>query len=95
MATARKVQSNILPRFEHGCDRCLFLGSLDGSDLYYCRACGDYIRRYGSEDWERDVNPIPAKGTPLAFAHVLLVKHLHDIKDLWTNAKAHAYKTTS
>jgi len=33
---AKFVSGNVSPRFEHDCDKCKFLGILDGNDLYSC-----------------------------------------------------------
>ena len=42
------------PLYQHNCERCVFLGSYDGSDLYYCKATfghpqGTVIARHSSE----------------------------------------------
>jgi hypothetical protein len=38
------------PKYDHDCDRCQFLGTFDGHDLYYCPGGGPtIIARYSSD----------------------------------------------
>ena len=47
---ARLVARNIKPKFARDCEACLFVGRLDGQDLYLCGGDGSYLRRYGNEE---------------------------------------------
>jgi len=74
MATnvARRVASNVSPKFTHDCDACKFLGRLNGEDLYFCPNGGDFVRRFGNEGHEYGSFGSEApEGTPYAFAKAL------------------------
>lgn len=47
----RLVSVEISPFFTHDCVHCVYLGSYDGNDLYYCDAGGEQtvIARYGND----------------------------------------------
>lgn len=45
---ARCVRKNVRPRYAHDCEDCVFVGSLDGKDLYVCSKTGEFVSRYGS-----------------------------------------------
>jgi hypothetical protein len=45
------------PNYQHDCDTCIFLGTYNNHDLYFCNPCGTYvsctvIARYGNEPHE-------------------------------------------
>lgn len=52
MAIAKFVSFVSAPRFQHDCNKCRFLGILNGDDLYTCEGVGGktYILRHGHED---------------------------------------------
>lgn len=37
------------PRHQHDCEECVFLGTHERYDLYYCKANPTVIARYGTE----------------------------------------------
>jgi len=41
-----------MPRYEHDCDRCIFLGEDGIYDLYYCDRTPTVVCRYGNEGRE-------------------------------------------
>ena len=57
------------PRFNHSCDRCQYLGTFDGYDLYFCPGkdkCFDTVlARYGNKDHKY------LSGIPVAYSHSL------------------------
>jgi hypothetical protein len=74
---AKLVRRNVKPAFEHDCPKCRFLGSLDGQDLWYCEASGDYIRRFGSEPSENgSLGCLTPPGSPYSLAHQIVVRRL-------------------
>jgi hypothetical protein len=38
------------PKFKHDCSNCVFIGRMEGHDIYRCRK--SVIARYGDEGWE-------------------------------------------
>lgn len=50
---AKLIARNVSPTFAHDCPHCLFLGTLDGCDLYYCprtaNRFGEICYRHGND----------------------------------------------
>lgn len=96
MSLASIIARNVRPCFKHDCKHCVFLGSLDGQDLYVCTAHGGttYQRRmssrpdhYGSVD--APSVPLLAKGSPYALAAALdAIRHSRG-----KGFRANAYRT--
>lgn len=38
------------PKHDHDCDCCVFLGSLNGTDHYFCPSQGELVQRLSSRD---------------------------------------------
>ncbi len=74
---ARPVSpAHIAPLFAHDCDRCRFVGRLDGQDLYVC-SNGEYARRFGNEGHEYgSLGDMAPEGTPYAFIKALVQRGL-------------------
>ena len=75
--------SPIVPHFVHDCDKCQYLGRLNGEDLYYCPQDETFVRRFGDRDSDNGAMPVdvilttPAfTGTPYSFANVLHTRRL-------------------
>jgi len=67
MSTATITDRNVSPTFTHDCEDCLFLGSLDGDDLYVCK--DGYTRRFGNDGEQcGSLGSLAPAGTPYAFA---------------------------
>lgn len=69
---ARPVAVASSPIHQHDCEDCMFLGSIDGKDMYHCAADGCYIKRTGSRPEQNgalsmDFAPFPP-GTEYALA---------------------------
>lgn len=47
---AHIVARNVNPTFKHDCCRCVFLGKLDGKDLYFCPGEESVVIRNGSNE---------------------------------------------
>jgi hypothetical protein len=71
---AKLVARNVNPRFSHDCARCLFVGQLDGEDLYACGAGGEasLVRRFGDDG--PDYGSLPAEFRPEGSAYALAGK---------------------
>ena len=48
MKVARLIKENVRPFYKHDCDQCVFLGRLDGKDLYVCNET-NFIGRFGDK----------------------------------------------
>jgi len=71
MSTASIASRNVSPTFQHDCDCCRFLGSLDGADLYVCK--DGYVRRFGNDGPEYgSLGNLAPAGTPYALAAKLV-----------------------
>ena len=82
MKIARPISKlTVRPQHDHDCNKCNFIGSLDGADLYYCPVLGgdaSIIVRRSSEPsdnsaWGLDWGKPPA-GSPLAAAFAILAR---------------------
>ena len=72
---AKLTARNVRPLHTHDCTACVFLGILDGLDLYACKD-GSLIRRFGerSSYGSLPADIAPPAGSPYAFAAVLLAR---------------------
>jgi hypothetical protein len=56
-----------MPLHTHDCDACVYLGTLRGTDHYFCPKDKSLIQRFGSEGWEycawplADISLLPAQ----------------------------------
>lgn len=69
---ARPIRFATAPKFLHDCAECMFLGTVDGIDLYHCPGDGCYIKRTGDRPEQNgalsvDFAPFPP-GTEYALA---------------------------
>ncbi len=55
-----------MPLHTHDCDACVYLGSLNGTDHYFCPRDKSLIQRFGSNGWEYLHGPWQ---TSLCFPH--------------------------
>ena len=77
------------PHFTHDCDKCRYLGRLNGEDLYYCETHDEYVRRfghmgpcYGSVSADLVHGTLFFTGTPYAFAALLSTRKMPPLA--WT-----------
>lgn len=44
----------VVPRYQHDCDKCQFIGIDVEYDIYFCKNCdgGTWIARYGDDGYE-------------------------------------------
>lgn len=68
------VQITNQPKFEHDCDRCVFLGHALDADLYFCLSAPTVIARYSS--WESDyISGMALVGFDIRLAAALGLAH--------------------
>jgi len=73
---ARTVAPSATPAFTHDCDRCRFVGRLDGEDLYVC-ANGEYARRFGNEGHEYgSLGDMAPEGSPYNLIRAIVARKL-------------------
>jgi hypothetical protein len=75
------------PKFTHDCNACVFLGHLDGNDLYICDGDPAYVARFGDDGPDCRslptfvVNRIMANGTGHDLdAGIRMAYRVNDIK---------------
>lgn len=76
------------PKFEHDCERCVFLGHFDENDLYFCGQDGvgpTVLARYDSDGpaytsglFQAGNNPHITEGTRRAIGRKLLTEEIVD-----------------
>lgn len=54
-----------MPKFQHDCSRCVYLGHFEDHDLYYCAGEPTVIARFGDEGPDYG-SGLPFAETPLA-----------------------------
>lgn len=65
---AKLISRNVTPKFTHDCDRCRFLGRLNGEDLYVCEN-GEFSARFGNHGQEyRSLGELTPPGSPYSLA---------------------------
>lgn len=77
MKKATLVSTHAVPKFQHDCDNCEFLGSLDGKDLYACKTDRgvEYSARFGDEPHQYgSLGSMCPEGSPYALAQALLAR---------------------
>jgi hypothetical protein len=85
-------KATVAPRFEHDCEECQFLGSLDGQDLYACKTARgvEYCARFGDEPHQYgSLGSMCPPGTPYALAQALLARR-NAVSDSFRRFKAPA-----
>lgn len=79
MKIAKLVVRNILPRFQHDCQSCRFLGNVNGRDLWVCSkgSGNEFSSRYGSDEAEYgSLGDLTPAGTDYALAAAIVKRGL-------------------
>lgn len=75
---ARLVRRQVSPVFRHDSESCVFLGRLDGQDLYFYPPAGTLLGRFGNEPHEhRILGESSPEGSPYSLARELMRRKVY------------------
>lgn len=71
---ARAVRFATAPEFQHDCDQCMFLGTVDAVDMYYCPKDDCYIKRTGDRPEQNGAISLEFAPFPPGTEYALAIK---------------------